>query len=55
MIAHDLTQPVQGSPLRWTLSQFDGFVGWLVLAWVILMGAVLWGFYSRRGPTPVRA
>jgi membrane protease YdiL (CAAX protease family) len=49
LIAHDLTQPAQGSPLRWLLSQFDGFVGWLVLAWTVLMGVVLWWFYSRRG------
>ena len=49
LVAHDLTQPVQGSPLRWVLSQYDGFVGWLVLAWTVLMGAGLWWFYSRRG------
>jgi membrane protease YdiL (CAAX protease family) len=48
LVAHDLTQPVQGSPLRWVLSQYDGFVGWLVLAWTVLMGAALWWFYSRR-------
>ena len=48
LVAHDLTQPVQASPLRWVLSQFDGFVGWLVLAWTVLMGAGLWWFYSRR-------
>ena len=48
LVAHDLTQPVQGSPLRWVLSQYDGFVGWLVLAWTVLMGAGLWWFYSRR-------
>ena len=48
LVAHDLTQPVQGSPLRWVLSQYDGFVGWLVLAWTVLMGVALWWFYSRR-------
>jgi membrane protease YdiL (CAAX protease family) len=48
LVAHDLTQPVQGSPLRWVLSQYDGFVGWLVLAWTVLLGAGLWWFYSRR-------
>ena len=48
LVAHDLTQPAQGSPLRWVLSQYDGFVGWLVLAWTVLMGAGLWWFYSRR-------
>ncbi len=46
--AHDLTQPVESSPLRFLLSRFDGFVGWLVLAWTILMGVGLWRFYSGR-------
>jgi membrane protease YdiL (CAAX protease family) len=50
LIAHDLTQPAEGSPLRWLLSRFDGFVGWLVLAWTCLMGVGLWVFYSRRRP-----
>ena len=48
LIAHELTQPVSASPLRFLLSQFDGFVGWLVLAWVALMGVVLWRFYAAR-------
>jgi membrane protease YdiL (CAAX protease family) len=48
LIAHELTQPLQGSPLRFLLSQFDGFVGWLVLVWTVLMGFVLWRFYAGR-------
>lgn len=48
LTAHELSQPVPGSPLRFLLSQFDGFVGWLVLVWTILMGLVLWRFYARR-------
>jgi hypothetical protein len=39
---------VNASPLRFLLSQFDGFVGWLVLAWTILMGIGLWWFYAGR-------
>ena len=48
LTAHDLTQPADGSPLRWVLSRYDGFVGWLVLAWTCLMGVLLWAFYSKR-------
>ncbi|MGH8210952.1 MAG: CPBP family glutamic-type intramembrane protease [Steroidobacteraceae bacterium] len=52
LVAHELSQPAPGSPLRFLLSQFDGFVGWLVLAWTVLMGFGLWWFYSsRRGGT----
>lgn len=49
LIAHELSRPVQAAPLRFLLSQFDGFVGWLVLAWTVPMGFVLWRFYSGRG------
>jgi uncharacterized protein len=49
LVVHELARPVDASPLRFLLSQFDGFVGWLVLAWTILMGIGLWWFYARRG------
>jgi uncharacterized protein len=38
----------RASPLSFLLSQFDGVVGWLVLAWTIVLGAILYVFYSRR-------
>ena len=50
LVAHELSEPVEASPLRFLLSRFDGFVGWLVLAWTVVMGIGLWRFYSgRRG------
>jgi membrane protease YdiL (CAAX protease family) len=55
LIAHELWQPLPGAPLRFLLSQFDGFVGWLVLGWTVLMGFALWRFYlarSGRGALP---
>jgi uncharacterized protein len=48
LVAHELTQPAQGAPLHFLLSQFDGFVGWLVLGWTIVMGVGLWRFYAGR-------
>jgi len=35
--------------LNFLLSRFDGFVGWLVLAWTILLGFGLRRFYARTG------
>jgi len=49
LVAHELTQPAPTSPLRFLLSRFDGFVGWLVLAWTALMGVGLMWFYAGRG------
>jgi uncharacterized protein len=34
--------------LSWLLSRFDGMVGWLVLAWTVVIGLALIGFYRRR-------
>ena len=45
---HELTRPLPGAPLAFLLSRFDGFVGWLVLGWTVLLAVPLWLFYSRR-------
>src|SRR6266702_7067764 len=48
LFTHELTKPVRDQPLSFLLSQFDGFIGWLVLGWTILTGVVLIRFYARR-------
>ena len=42
------SQPDDAHPLRFLVSQFDGVVGWLVLAWTVVIGLVLHRFYSRQ-------
>ena len=47
--------PDETSPLRFLLSRFDGVVGWLVLAWTLVIGLVVHRFYARRaGPQTFR-
>jgi membrane protease YdiL (CAAX protease family) len=46
------TQPNDGHPLRFVVSQFDGVVGWLVFAWTIVIGLVIYRIYARK-PVPV--
>lgn len=48
LVAHEMSHPQESSPLRFLLSRFDGFIGWLVLAWTAVLGWVLWRFYKRR-------
>jgi uncharacterized protein len=48
LVTHELTKPVRDQPLSFLLSQFDGFVGWLVLIGVILQGITLNRFYRQR-------
>ena len=35
-------------PAAWLLSSFDGFVGWLLLAWCVVMGIWLTRHYRLR-------
>jgi uncharacterized protein len=53
LVTHELSHPVEASPLRFLLSRFDGFVGWLVLAWTVVIGTALWWFY-RISSSPRR-
>jgi membrane protease YdiL (CAAX protease family) len=48
LVAHGLTQPRPGAALGFLLSRFDGFVGWLVLGWTLLLAVPLWRFYAAR-------
>jgi membrane protease YdiL (CAAX protease family) len=36
-------------PATWLLSEYDGFVGWMVLAWIVVLGFVLARIYGRNG------
>jgi membrane protease YdiL (CAAX protease family) len=49
LVVHALAQPVRLSPLSFLLSRFDGFIGWLVLAWTIPVGLVLQRHYAGAG------
>ena len=48
LVTHELARPRAGAPLGFLLSRFDGFVGWLVLAWTVLLTVPLWRFYVAR-------
>jgi len=48
LVTRELTHPRPGAPLGFLLSHFDGFVGWLVLAWTVLLAVPVWRFYQRR-------
>jgi small-conductance mechanosensitive channel len=48
LVIHEMSRPLRAVPLSFLLSRFDGFVGWLVLAWTILLGVGLQCFYTLR-------
>ncbi len=46
-------EPNDAHPLRFLVSEFDGVVGWLVLAWTIAIGLVIYHFYARGNSAAV--
>jgi membrane protease YdiL (CAAX protease family) len=48
LVVHGLAQPNRAARLGFLLSRHDGFTGWLVLGWTVLLGIGLGRFYSRR-------
>jgi membrane protease YdiL (CAAX protease family) len=48
LVVHEMSNPARTAPLGFLLSRFDGFVGWLVLAWTIVLGLGLRYFHARR-------
>ncbi len=48
LVAHELTVRRPDAPLGFLLSRFDGFVGYLVFAWIVVLGLPLWHFYRSR-------
>jgi uncharacterized protein len=39
-------------PARWLLSDYDGFIGWMVLAWIAVIGFALYRWYRGGSLTP---
>jgi membrane protease YdiL (CAAX protease family) len=48
LVTHELAAPRPDAALAFLLSRFDGFVGWLVLAWTVLLAYPVWHFYAAR-------
>jgi membrane protease YdiL (CAAX protease family) len=49
LVVHELALPRAAAPLGFLLSHYDGFVGWLVVAWTFVLAVPLWRFYRGRG------
>jgi membrane protease YdiL (CAAX protease family) len=39
----------ESGPAAFLMSDYDGFIGWMVLAWTFVIGWVLWWWYSVPG------
>ena len=48
LIAHATSVVDVSRRMSFLLSRFDGFIGWLVLAWILVIGWPVYRFYLRR-------
>jgi uncharacterized protein len=53
LVAHEFSHPRPSAAAAFLLSRFDGFVGWLVLAWTVALAVPLWRFYVARAARAV--
>jgi hypothetical protein len=37
----------ESGPVAFLMSDYDGFIGWMVLAWTVVIGWALWWWYQR--------
>jgi hypothetical protein len=55
LTVHGMARPLRTAPLSCLLSRFDGFTGWLVLAWTVPVGLLLARFYAAQRANAVDA
>ncbi|GAC1302772.1 MAG: CPBP family glutamic-type intramembrane protease [Steroidobacteraceae bacterium] len=48
LVTHGIAKPVADPSFGFLVSRFDGFIGWLVLAWTLPLGAGLYYLFTRR-------
>jgi membrane protease YdiL (CAAX protease family) len=50
-VVREVSSRNRASPAAWLMGDYDGFVGWMVLAWMLVIGWVIWWYYGgvRRG------
>jgi membrane protease YdiL (CAAX protease family) len=47
----ETSRPTSG-PAAWLMGEYDGFIGWMVLAWTLVIGWVVYLLYRRRPAAP---
>jgi uncharacterized protein len=46
-VVRETTVPNLASPAVWVMGDYDGFIGWMVLAWIPIIGWMLYRWYAR--------
>jgi membrane protease YdiL (CAAX protease family) len=46
-VVRETSERRESGPVAWLMSDYDGFIGWMVLAWTFVLGAALWQWYRK--------
>jgi len=46
-VVRETSERRETGPVAFLMSDYDGFIGWMVLAWTFVIGWVLWWYYRR--------
>jgi uncharacterized protein len=47
-VVRETSERRESGPVAFLMSDYDGFIGWMVLAWTFVIGAVLWWWFGVR-------
>jgi membrane protease YdiL (CAAX protease family) len=46
-VVRETSERRETGPVAWLMSDYDGFIGWMVLAWTFVIGWALWWWYRK--------
>jgi membrane protease YdiL (CAAX protease family) len=48
-VVRETSERRESGPVAFLMSDYDGFIGWMVLAWTFAIGWAIWWWYRKRG------
>jgi membrane protease YdiL (CAAX protease family) len=54
-VVRETSVPNPDSRAAWLMGEYDGFIGWMVLAWMPILGWLIHRWYRRPPPAPAPA
>ena len=48
-VVRETSERRSSGPVAFLMSDYDGFIGWMVLAWTFVIGVALWWWYRKKG------
>ena len=53
-VVRETSERREAGPVAWLMSDYDGFIGWMVFAWTFAIGGALWWWYKAPAAQKAR-